>query len=247
MSSDRLFDDVFLSEIYDAWHPRGVRDDFDFYMPLIMRARSVLDIGCGTGTLLDEARRSGHRGLLCGIDPGAGVLSRAYAFPDVEWVEGTLPRPDWTARFDLAVMTGHAFQAILSDADVDAFLCGVRECLEPGGLFAFETRNPLVRPWERWTPDRPALVCLKDGTEVTIVTTVTAAFDGHTIAFRHDFLGNHPALPLISESRLRFLDAAALAQRVSECGFVIEALYGDFQARPLTAESPEIIILARRA
>ncbi len=151
MSSDRLFDDVFLSEIYDAWHPRGVRDDFDFYMPLIMRARSVLDIGCGTGTLLDEARRSGHQGLLCGIDPGTGVLSRARAFPDVTWVQGTLPRPDWTARFDLAVMTGHAFQAILTDADVDAFLCDVRECLEPAGSLP---SRPAIRSSARGSAGR---------------------------------------------------------------------------------------------
>ena len=246
MTGDPFYDDHLLSEIYDAWHPRAVRDDFDFYLPLIMQAGAVLDIGCGTGTLLNEARQYGHRGELCGLDPGQGVLARARAFEGITFVLGTLPQPGLDARFDLAVMTGHAFQAILPDDDVDQFLSTVRQCLVPGGAFAFETRNPLARPWETWTPDLPAVVRLDDNSRVTITTTVTSRFDGRTVSFRHDFAGDHPGLPLTSESTLRFHDAGTLAKRLEESGFSIEARYGDFQSRPFTAKSPEIITIARR-
>lgn len=41
-------------------------------------------------------------------------------------------------------MTGHAFQAINADSAVDQFLSDVRDSLAEGGLFAFESRNPLA-------------------------------------------------------------------------------------------------------
>jgi SAM-dependent methyltransferase len=246
LSSDRFYDDLFLSEIYDAWHPRSVRDDFDFYLPIIMNAGSVLDIGCGTGSLLHEARAAGHLGDLCGIDPGAGVLSRARTLPNINWVLGTLPQSAWSTKFELAVMTGHAFQAIIADNDVEQFLSDVRDCLAEGGLFAFESRNLLVRPWEQWTPERPAVVYLDDHSLVKIVTTVTSEFDGRTVSFRHDFSGDHPNLPLSSESTLRFHHADELAALLVKHGFAVEQQYGDFQSGSFTNESPEIITIARR-
>src|SRR5206468_3108943 len=105
-------------------------------------ADSVLDVGCGTGTLLHEARQARHSGRLCGIDPASGMLSRARRRTDIEWVLGSLQSASFTAEFDLIVMTGHAFQAIINDEELQDFLVAVRSALAPGGSFAFETRNP---------------------------------------------------------------------------------------------------------
>src|ERR1700760_2408686 len=105
--ADRLFTDAYLATLYDLWHPRSVRDDYDFYLPRIMAAGSVLDLGCGTGTLLIDARQRGHRGRLCGLDPAAGMLERARRRPDIEWVLGDLGSTRLAQEFDLVVMTGH--------------------------------------------------------------------------------------------------------------------------------------------
>lgn len=95
MPSDQFYNDALLSAVYDAWHPREVGDDYDFYLPFIISADSVLDVGCGTGTLLREARQPGHQGRLCGLDRAPDVLDRARAYPDIEWVLGTLQEQDW--------------------------------------------------------------------------------------------------------------------------------------------------------
>ena len=34
--TDRFYDDAFLSAVYDAWHPRSIRDDYDFYLPYVL-------------------------------------------------------------------------------------------------------------------------------------------------------------------------------------------------------------------
>lgn len=46
--ADRLFADAYLARVYDHWHLRSERDDYDFHLPLIMGAEAVLDAGCGT-------------------------------------------------------------------------------------------------------------------------------------------------------------------------------------------------------
>ena len=81
---DRLFADLGLAALYDAMC--AGRGDFAFYLPLVMAAPSVLDVGCGTGELLIRARDGGHTGRLTGLDPEgmdllAGDRSHRVAYP----------------------------------------------------------------------------------------------------------------------------------------------------------------------
>lgn len=246
MATDRFYDDALLSAVYDAWHPRSVRDDYDFYLPHILDASNVLDVGCGTGTLLREARESGHRGHLCGLDPAPGVLDRAREVPSIAWVLGRLEEQSWDERFDLIVMTGHAFQSIVADAELAGFLAAVRRALKPGGVFAFETRSPAARAWERWAGSGPARVALPDGTAVEIATRIDAGFDGKTVTFTHTFSGALDGLPMESRSTLRFLGADELASHLVEAGLRIAEQFGDFEGNPLAPQSPEIITFAGR-
>ncbi len=245
MPRDEFYHDAFLSAVYDAWHPRHVRDDYDFYLPLILQADRVLDVGCGTGTLLQEARAAGHRGRLVGIDPAPGVIGRARAVPGVEWVLGTLQQQGWDQCFDLIVMTGHAFQAIVDDSELARFLASVRKALVPGGTFVFETRNPAARAWQRWESD-PARVTLPEGGEVAIGTIIDEPFDGRTITFRHLFTGIDDRLPLESRSTLRFLGADELVDRLEAASLSPRKTFGDFDGTPLGPESSEIIMFAAR-
>ena len=121
--------------------------DFDFYLPLVMSAANVLDVGCGTGELLRLARRSGHTGRLCGLDPADAMLEQARCESDVEWVLGDLSSVAWEREFDLIVMTGHAFQVLVEDDEIRDALGAIRSALTDSGRFVFETRNPRVREW----------------------------------------------------------------------------------------------------
>jgi SAM-dependent methyltransferase len=92
---DRLFSEARLAESYDLWNPWGRRGDFGFYLPLVMSAGAVLDIGCGTGQLLRRARETGHAGRLCGLDPADAMLAQARTRPDIEWTLGDLASVAW--------------------------------------------------------------------------------------------------------------------------------------------------------
>src|SRR5436309_3276120 len=114
----RMYSDAETAALYDVLNPWDRAGDF--YLDLMMRARAVLDIGCGTGVLLSRARDVGHRGRLAGLDPDRAMLDRARTRRDVEWILATAAEAAWEREFDLAVMTGHAFQMLVTDGEVRA-------------------------------------------------------------------------------------------------------------------------------
>ena len=242
---DHLSSEPVQAELYDAFNS-GVRD-FGFYLPLVMSARSVLDVGCGTGELLRLARESGHTGRLCGLDPSEPMLEQARRKrTDAEWVLGDMGSVDWCREFDLVVMTGHAFQVFVEDEQLRESLASIRSALTEDGRFAFETRNPLAREWEKWIPEN-AVEVVHECRRVRMAHKVESPVAGDRVSFTTTFTSPGWIRPLLSHSTLRFLDADSLASFLSEASLAIEEQFGDWERQKLTDTSPEIITVARRA
>jgi len=243
---DRLFSEPSLAELYDRFCPWEERGDFTFYLPLVMSAETALDVGCGTGQLLRRARQDGHSGRLCGLDPADAMLDQARTRSDIEWILGDLATLDCDHEFDLVVMTGHAFQVLIDDDEMRASLAVIRSVLSEDGRFAFETRNPLARPWEAWTPDNAVEVVCGGDALVRMAHEVETPFDGSVVSFTTTFSTPGWDRPQVSRSTLRFLDANSLSSLLSDAGLAIEEQFGDWDGQPLTAVSPEIITIAGR-
>jgi SAM-dependent methyltransferase len=239
---DAYFTDDDLAALYDVVERHGGPDE-EFYIALATSAPSVLDIGCGTGVMLHAVRDRGHRGRLVGLDPAHAMLEQARRRTDIEWVEGYLPDAGFATEFDFAYMTGHAFQVLLDDAAVLEVLHAVRRALAPGGHFAFETRNPRARAWERWTPEHVREVSDSSGRTVRVwheVEDVAADL----VTFTETFAVDGAAEPSVSRSTLRFVGAEHLDQLLVEAGFVVDERYGDWDRSLMTPASPEIITVA---
>jgi ubiquinone/menaquinone biosynthesis C-methylase UbiE len=234
-----------LAALYDLFCEG--RKDFDFYLKLVMSAHAVLDVGCGTGALLHLARMRGHTGRLCGLDPAVGMLEQARKRADIDWILGDLASRPWKAEFDLVVMTGHAFQVLLTDDDIRAAFRAVHSALSADGRFAFETRNPKIREWECWTSASPVEVIKSDGTIVRMSRAVSEPVQDDLVSFTHTFTSPAWRGGRLSQSTLRFLDLDMLSQLLSDCGLAVDQQFGDWSSRPLTATSPEIITIARIA
>ncbi|MCI2416037.1 class I SAM-dependent methyltransferase [Saccharopolyspora sp. K220] len=242
---DRQFADPSIARLYDSFC--AGRRDFDFYLPLVMSARSVLDVGCGTGQLLRLARERGHAGRLCGLDPAAAMLDQARKRSDIEWILGDLGSVGWDREFDLVVMTGHAFQVLVEDDELRAALAAIRSALTENGRFAFETRNPLVREWEHWTPDDVAEVTDDAGAVVRSWHEVDTRIGEDVVGFVQTFASPSWDGPRASRSTLRFLDRDVLKSFLVSAGLAVEEQFGDWSGGPLTDTSPEIITIAGRS
>lgn len=102
-----------LVDLYDEDNPDG--PDHDFYRALAdeRHAKSVLDLGCGTGILTATLVRDDR--TVVGVDPSAGMVTYARRRPgasSVTWILGdSRSIPD--VQFDYTVMTGNVVQHIL--------------------------------------------------------------------------------------------------------------------------------------
>lgn len=235
------FTDPYLASLYDIecpWHPSD-----DYYLGLVMSSRAVLDVGCGTGIVHAAAARRGHPGRLVGVDPSEPMLAEARKRAGVEWRHGTLPQQAFTNEFDLMIMTGPAFQELRAVDDVRGFLDAARQALHHGGRLAFETRNPLHRAWESWTPDNVTHIVDPDGVPVRVWHEVEDVA-GPLVTFTETYDADGWDEPTVARSTLRFLPAGQLDHLLCTAGYTIDERYGNWDRSPFTPASPEIITVA---
>jgi len=241
---DAIFSEPRLAAVYDAFNPPG--EDMAFYLRLAgTEPKRILDVGCGTGQLACALAEGGH--AVTGLDPAGGMLAVARGRPGgdrVRWIQGDACSAALGERFDLAIMTGHAFQVFLEDADVRAVLQTVRRHLAPGGRLAFENRNPLVREWEEWNPAASRTRVRIDGIgEVEVHYRVVDVRDRFvTFETHHLFVDSQETAA--SPSTLRFMLREEVAEHLAQAGFTDIAWFGDWDGAPFSAESPEIIAVA---
>lgn len=238
------FTDPRLARLYDqVCNPRA---DTDFYTAFAgVAPLRILDLCCGTGQLAAALAARGH--VVTGVDAAAAMLAVARTRPggdQVTWMEADV-RIVVPGSFDLIVLSGHAFQAFLSDADVHALLGTARAALAPGGRLAFETRNPAVRAWEQWTPAASRrMVPLADGGMVEFHTrlhSVRGAFVDVANHYRFTATGEE----LVSRQVLRFPTRDDVTGQLAATGFTPEVWYGDWDGTPFSEQSREIIVVAR--
>jgi len=115
------------------------------------------------------------------------MLAQARKRRDIEWVLSDLSSVGFAHEFDLVVLTGHSFHAPVQDHEIRTSLAAIRAALRNNGRFAFETRNPHARAWERWTPENAVEMTRAKGATVRITTRVETPFDGLIVSFTHTF------------------------------------------------------------
>jgi SAM-dependent methyltransferase len=230
---------------YDELNPAD--NDYRFYAALAASAGAsrAVDLGCGTGTLTRMLASAGAR--VTGIDPDPEMLRVARSKDQEGRVDWRLGYSDIleSESAELAVMSGHVAQVFTAD---DAWLAALRDLhrtLVPGGLLAFESRNPGARKWESWTR------------ELTLRTVETpegpVEFWHETAAVglplvSYDTLTHNLSTGEVTTSRdvLAFRDEQALRVSIEHAGFEVDRVYGDWDRTPPAITSPELIMIARK-
>lgn len=230
---------------YDELNPAD--DDYWFYAALAASAAAsrAVDLGCGTGTMARMLARGGAS--VTAVDPDPEMLRVARSGDHEGRVSWRLGRSDIleSGSAEFAVMSGHVAQVFTEEDAWLAVLRDLHRALVPGGLLAFESRNPGARKWESWTR------------ELTLRTVETP--EG-SVEFWHETAA--VALPLVSYDTLTrnlsndeattsrdvlaFRDEQALRASVEHAGFEVGHVYGNWSRTSPAVTSPELIVIARK-
>lgn len=221
---DPIFADPRLAALYDIVDDD--RSDLDVYFGIVneLNASSVLDIGCGTGTL--ACMLASRKVDVVGLDPAEASLDVARRKPGAErvrWIHGDA-RSAPSLGVDLAVMTGNVAQVFVTDADWQRTLVALGTAVRDGGWFVFETRDPAQRAWETWTKELTYRELDVPGIGKVITWTELVAVREPLVSFRHVFRFARDGSGLTSESTLRFRERNELAVDLEDAGFRLRAV-----------------------
>ena len=253
--------------LYDAVPAYASRSDIAFYLEEAAAAgdsrgsASVLEIGCGTGRLLLPLARAGH--AVTGIDESRSMLGRcevkltaeAPAVRDRVALHRTDAR-DFVVQstsadgFALVIAPFRILQHLTTTDDQLRCLESVRRHVGRRGRFAFDVFNPhfaaMTQDRSTEVEDTPELP-LADGrylrrtVRVARVRWVEQISD---IELIYHVRAGSAVERVVHAFPMRWYTRTELEHLLARTGFRVEVTYGSFDRRPLTDESPEIIMVA---
>jgi SAM-dependent methyltransferase len=242
---DQHYLDPRLAALYHIENPHAADTDFYLNLATELDAHHILDLGCGTGLLTRELAAPGRQ--VVGIDPSPAMLAFARqqsGAERVQWVEGDSSALG-TRDADLLTMTGNVAQIFLEDADWLTTLANIHAALRPGGHLAFESRNPEDRGWERWNRaasygqfDTP-YGAMESWVELVSVGNGRVIFEGHNV-----FVSTGEVV--VARSELRFRTLEEITRTLTDSGFTVEHVFGDWNKGALLSTSRVMIFVARR-
>ncbi|MEZ4860112.1 MAG: class I SAM-dependent methyltransferase [Caldilineaceae bacterium] len=210
-----------------------------------LNARTILDLGCGTGLLTRELAVDDRR--VIGVDPSSAMLTYARRQPGakrVQWLEGDASALG-RSEADLVIMTGNVAQVFLDDVEWAATLRAIHDALRPGGYLVFESRNPDDRAWERWNrADTYEQIDSSHGPMECWLELVSVGKD------RVHFVGHNvfttTGEDVVVNSELRFRSLSELTASLVNADFTVAHVYGDWNRGPVTDTSRIMAFIARR-
>lgn len=237
---DKHYKNSKLAEIYDLDSPWSI--DRDFYLSLAgTPPQRILDLGCGTGLLCNAFAAKGHS--VTGIDPSPAMLEVARRKPhgnEIEWVESFAQTYHSNLRFDLVIMTGHAFQVLLDDSDIMATLGVMRGHLKQTGCAVFESRNPSMDWASQWNYEMD----LEYKGEIVRESRRFIEMRNGRMTFELHYKFADECL--VSTSELQFLSQIEIEKRVVASGLRVEKVLGSWHFEPFDeVSSPEMIFILR--
>lgn len=243
---DGLYTDPDLAQFYDLENGWGV--DFDACQQMARASDSILDLGCGTGELI--AKLAPHQRAV-GIDPAKAVLEIAKARPGGEhatWINADARTLDLNQCFDLIILTGHTFQVFLTKDDQRAVLDTISRHLTPRGRFIFDTRNPVVKAWQNWTPDQSTRQIVHPQYGHVDVWS-DARFDAsqNIVTYQTHYQIASSQQDFRADSKIKFTPKDQISDLIDEAGLTVDTWLGDWQGTAFNDTSADIIPIGRLA
>ena len=242
------------ARFYDAAYRDSpqVAGDVAFYRELAREGGGpVLELGCGTGRVLLPIAADGFP--CTGLDASRHMLDALRAkstFPNLRLVNAPMQRFDLPGeKFGLIFSAFRAFQHMYTVEDQLACLGCAKRHLAPGGRLAFDVFAPrLGRTAQVEEPETVDQRFEQGGESVIRYAKVTRdpAQQILTVRFRYErSIGGKVVGDEHAEFRMRWFWRYELEHLLARAGFEDVQIYGDFDRRPIGADTPAFVVVAR--
>jgi SAM-dependent methyltransferase len=253
-----------FGDVYDQM-TGGYEADIPFYVSEAQRAEPpVLELACGTGRVLIPVAETGVP--IWGLDVTGGMLEKARekvaGLPEevrarITLKSGDMRDFDLPERFGLVNIPFRSFLHLMTVEDQLAALGNIRRHLRPGGRLAlnfFVPSIPIIA--DHLTHTGQALKPFGEWTDPTTGHRVVG-WDSRTYHPTAQIIEELRILEVVDEAgkvvdrsyrslKLRWIYRYEFEHLLARTGFLLEALYGDFDRSPFVETSNEMIWVARR-
>lgn len=191
---------------------------------------AVLDLCCGDGRLAKALREAGFR--VTGLDGSEQMLAFARSrAPEVTFLAADARDFAFAEPFDAVVSTGDSMNHLLNRNEIRRVFRNVRDCLKPGGWFAFDMNR--IEAFRDLWPNMPHIV------DIDLVSVAQPVWDEPALlaTCRFTQFRRENGLWLRSDYtiRERYFPEADVVADLAEAGFeAIEVL--DAEALGMTGE-----------
>lgn len=205
-------------------------------------AESILELGCGTGSLALELQPMGPYRYL-GTDRAKAMIEVArrkakLASAPVRFEVARFTEVEIDEPVDCAVLVYDGLNYLLEEAEVERMLRRVRAALRPGGVFLFDQSTPAnSEAHHHEFEDRGGVEEFRYERHSRYDPETRL----HTTTFDLYAAGRH----FREEHRQRAYPKETVERCLAASGFEVEAAYHNFSGRPANASSERIHWVAR--
>ncbi|MFX0000999.1 MAG: class I SAM-dependent DNA methyltransferase [Candidatus Hodarchaeota archaeon] len=236
---------------YDAKvESRKLIEDIPFY---VKNAKDygdpILELACGTGRVTIPIAQ--NKLSITGLDILSTMLKEAKRKSKevgvkIKWIEADMTNFDLNKKFNLILIPGCAFNALIDLKSVEDCLICVKKHLKSNGGFIFDAFNPnldiLVRDPSKFypnaeyqDPDGRGLVSVKENTKYDKANQM--------LLWRLTYSIEDKIISKSNEMKLRIFFPQELDAILKYNGFEIKAKYGDSELKPFEPNSRRQIFI----
>ena len=208
-------------------------------------AKSILEFGCGTGTVAVGLSQAGYD--VAGVDYSPEMLKAAREKAKGNQAKVRFVLADITEaslklnkRFDIILCLGNTLALITNYSMLNRFLANCQKHLNSGGHIIFQQLN-----YDRILKERPATFAINVDRDIVrfkqnrygknYIDFVVTIVDGARI----------PPKQTVTIARLKPWTKAELKKIMTESGFKKISFYGDYIKGKFSIKAKDLIILAR--
>ncbi len=239
---------------YDWENARTLgRRDVPFWRRIALGARGlVLELGCGTGRVSIPLAKAGVE--LVGVDRSAAMLARlnhhvtTSRTGQLRIVRGDIRGLPFGSNQFAAVLAPYGLlQSLLSDRDLAGTINSVARVLAPGGQFGIDL-VPDIPHWREYRDRVQLRGRTADGAHLTLIESVRQNRARRVTTFEQRYLerGGRRITERRFTLKFRTVSVREMASRLTDAGFAIDHVLGDYRGRPWHERAQVWIILARK-